>query len=90
MGAQEGYCVPAWLGHSRLFIANKNSYLEANYISSCIITLCKQQGHNTVSLIFLLFSISFNKSITADAVKNFNKTNCVSDRLYPFLLVFIS
>lgn len=80
-GAQEGYCVPGWLGHSCLFIANKNSYLEANYISSCIITLCKQQGHNTVSLIFLLFSVSFNKSITADAVKNFNKT--------VFLTVFI-
>lgn len=70
-------------------MANKNSYLEANYISFHIIMLCKEQGRNTVSLIFLLFSISFNKSITADAVKNFNKTNCLSDHLYPFLLVFI-
>lgn len=81
--------MPGQLGHSCLYMANKSSYLEANYISSHIIMLCKEQGHNTVSLIFLLFSISFNKSITADAVKNFNKTNCLSDCLYPFLLVFI-
>lgn len=81
--------MPGQLGHSCLYMANKSSYLEANYISSRIIMLCKEQGHNTVSLIFLLFSISFNKSITADAVKNFNKTNCLSDCLYPFLLVFI-
>lgn len=57
MGAQEDYSVPEWLGHTCLFIANKNSYLEANHISSHIIMLCKQQGRNGASLIFLLFHL---------------------------------
>lgn len=77
------------LGHLCLDTANKTSYWEGNYTPFHIIMLCKEQGQNTASLIFLMFSISFNKSFAADAVRNFNKTNCLSDSLGPFLLVFI-
>lgn len=77
------------LGHSCLDLANKTSYWEANYAPFHILVLSKEQGQNTASLIFLMFPISLNKSITADAVKNFNKTSCLSDSLNPFLLVFV-
>lgn len=76
------------LGHWSLATANKSSYWGANYSPSRVIVWCEEQGWNTASLIFLMFSISSNKSITADAVKNFNKTICLSDSLDPFLLVF--